>query len=183
MKQMNLFNRKYFALLFLVASNLLSTATADTQFSSGVTLRYSQFTAATEPSSLIGIGYSIKWGSVDYAIEIGAPRGNFDLNGDNTNIGEVNLYTANSIGWQIPVANKFSIRTDLSLANYFVEKFTTGNTITTVTTEIFYALEPRISLMFGITDDIDFSIYGGYAVGSDSFSETTAGAYFRFLWL
>jgi len=72
-EQMNLFTNKYLALFLLLISHFLSSAHADSDFSSGVTLRYFELTAANEPSAMIGIGYSIKWGSVDYAIELGAP--------------------------------------------------------------------------------------------------------------
>lgn len=180
---MNLFTIKYLALFLLFISHFLPSAHADTNFSSGVTLRYFELTAANESSAMIGIGYSIKWGSVDYAIELGAPRSNFNLFADNTDIGEVSLYTANSVGWQLPVSNKFSIRTDLSLSNYFVTTTSTGTVFTNTASEIIYAMEPRISFLLKITSDIDLSIYGGYAVGTESLSEPTAGVYLRMLLL
>jgi len=180
---MNLFTKKSIALLLFLIGGLIANASANNEFSSGVTLRYSQLTTATDTSSLIGIGYSIKWGSVDYAIELGAPRNTFSLFGDDAEIGEVDLYTANSIGWQLPVANKVSIRTDLSLQNYFITRATTGTVITTIESDLIYALEPRLSLLFKITNDVDLSFYGGYMVGSESISEPTAGAYLRILWL
>lgn len=180
---MHLFTKKSIALLLLLTSGLCSTAYADSDFSSGVTLRYSQLTTATDTSSLIGIGYAIKWGSVDYAIELGAPSSKFSLFGDNTEVGEVDFYTANSIGWQLPLASKLHIRTDISLQNYFITRTTTGTGITTIESDLIYALEPRLSLLFKITNDIDLSVYGGYMLGSESISETTAGAYLRILWL
>jgi hypothetical protein len=180
---MNLFTKKSIALLLFLIGGLNSTASADNRFSSGVTLRYSQLTTATDTSALIGIGYSIKWGSVDYAIELGAPRSAFSLFGDDTEIGEVDLYTANSIGWQLPVASKVSLRTDLSLQNYFITRATNGAVFTIIESDLIYALEPRLSLLFNITSDIDFSVYGGYMLGSESISEPTAGAYLRILWL
>ncbi len=179
---MNLFT-KHIALLLFIFSNFLSTLHADTDFSSGVTLRYFQLTSATDSNSMIGVGYSIKWGDVDYAIELGAPQSDRVFDGVIADVSEVNFYTANSVGWQKSIASKFALRTDLALANYFVSKTNRAGNFITVETEIIYSLEPKLSLLFKVSEDVDISFYGGYMLGTDSLSEPTAGVYLRMLLL
>ena len=165
---------------FLVLA-LLTLGTAPTHaqdFTSGLTLRYFQFTQAEEPSAATGLGYSVKINQWSLAVELGGPLDDVFLEGDDT-VGELDLYLSTNGSWEKMLTNKLAFRLGGSLGNYIVTSSRLENGFFITETKSIRTLEPRIALGVYLTDAIDITLYGGYLIGTESVAEPTAGAYLR----